>query len=125
MLVSASIVALRLVRPDRVEPISLCRAAASAEVRTFDVETLVERAVRVVKRRSISQFPNARRAMTVMLVLDAAASVAQTPLPPGPTPLPPGPVVGATAVAMPAERKSREPPSARLAIRAVIRGFIR
>src|ERR1035437_2468103 len=118
MLVSASIVALRLVRPDRVEPISLCRAAASAEVRTFDVETLVERAVRVVKRRSISQFPNARRAMTVMLVLDAAASVAQTPLPPGP-------VVGATAVAMPAERKSREPPSARLAIRAVIRGFIR
>ena len=85
-MVSASIVALRLVRPDVVDAISPCSAAASDVVRTLEPVTLEPRAVSVVNRRLISQSPKARRVSTVAPALTAAAWVAQTPLPAGPAP---------------------------------------
>jgi len=66
-------VALRLVRPDRVELISAWRADASELVMTLEAEILEERSVRVANRRLISQSPNARNVSTVALALTAAA----------------------------------------------------
>src|SRR5450759_2059909 len=102
-LVSESIVALRLVRPVLVEAISLCSAAASEEVSTFEAETLADMASRVAKRRFISQSPKARAVSTVAPVFIAAACVAQTPLPAGPT-------GGVTAAAAPTVERRSAPP---------------